>query len=68
MPRSMQRGAALQSANAALHASRTPQRLSGSVDRVTFHSEASAICVLRVKVQDDRDLLTVIGCGGVLQC
>jgi exodeoxyribonuclease V alpha subunit len=37
------------------------ERLSGSVERVTFHSEASGFCVLRVKVKGERDLLTVIG-------
>jgi len=35
--------------------------LSGSVDRVTFHSEESGFCVLRVKVKGKRDLITVIG-------
>lgn len=37
------------------------ERLSGSVDRVTFHSEATGFCVLRVKVRGHRDLATVIG-------
>ena len=35
--------------------------LSGSVDRVTFHSEESGFCVLRVKVKGKRELVTVIG-------
>jgi len=40
----------------------TPQEhLSGSVDRVTFHSEESGFCVLRVKVKGHRELITVIG-------
>ncbi|MFH0810401.1 MAG: ATP-dependent RecD-like DNA helicase [Pseudomonadota bacterium] len=38
-----------------------PERLSGSVERVTFHSEESGFCVLRVKVRGQRDLATVIG-------
>jgi len=37
------------------------ERLQGSVERVTFHSEASGFCVLRVKVKGQRDLVTVIG-------
>jgi exodeoxyribonuclease V alpha subunit len=36
-------------------------RLSGSIERVTFHSEESGFCVLRVKVQGNRDLVTVVG-------
>lgn len=37
------------------------ERFSGSVERVTFHSEESGFCVLRVKVRGRRDLVTVIG-------
>lgn len=37
------------------------ERLSGSVERVTFHSEESGFCVLRTKVKGQRDLITVIG-------
>lgn len=37
------------------------ERLSGSVERVTFHSEESGFCVLRAKVKGHRDLITVIG-------
>ena len=37
------------------------ERLSGSVERVTFHSEESGFCVLRVKVKGKRELVTVIG-------
>jgi exodeoxyribonuclease V alpha subunit len=33
------------------HSTDTPvERLSGSVERVTFHSEESGFCVLRAKV------------------
>ena len=40
----------------------TPQeRLSGSVERVTFHSEETGFCVLRVKVRGRKDPVTVIG-------
>ncbi len=35
--------------------------LSGSIERVTFHSEQSGFCVLRVKARGQRDLVTVIG-------
>jgi len=37
------------------------ERLHGSVERVTFHSEQSGFCVLRVKVRCHRDLVTVVG-------
>ena len=35
--------------------------LSGAVERVTFHSEETGFCVLRVKVRGHRDLETVVG-------
>ena len=35
--------------------------LTGSVERVTFHSEESGFAVLRVKVRGHRDLVTVVG-------
>jgi hypothetical protein len=34
--------------------------LSGTVERVTFHSEATGFCVLRVKARCHRDLVTVV--------
>jgi exodeoxyribonuclease V alpha subunit len=37
------------------------ERLTGSVERVTFHSEESGFCVLRVKVKGHLELVTVIG-------
>jgi exodeoxyribonuclease V alpha subunit len=37
------------------------ERLSGSIERVTFHSEESGFCVLRIKVKGHRDLITVVG-------
>jgi len=44
------------------HSTDTPtERLSGSVERVTFHSEESGFCVLRAKVRGQLDLVTVIG-------
>jgi len=37
------------------------ERLADAVECVTFHSEQSGFCVLRVKVRGQRDLMTVIG-------
>jgi hypothetical protein len=37
------------------------ERLAGAIERVTFHSEQSGFCVLRIKVRGQRDLMTVIG-------
>ena len=37
------------------------EHLAGSVERVTFHSEDTGFCVLRVKVRGQRDLVTVVG-------
>src|SRR5512144_2167066 len=37
------------------------ERLSGWVERVTFHREDSGFCVLRVQVRGHRELVTVIG-------
>lgn len=39
----------------------TGEALSGSVERVTFHSEESGFCVLRVKVRGHQDFVTVTG-------
>ncbi|MBK8223976.1 MAG: ATP-dependent RecD-like DNA helicase [Candidatus Obscuribacter sp.] len=38
-----------------------PETIGGSVERVTFHSEESGFCVLRVKVKGHKDLVTVTG-------
>jgi exodeoxyribonuclease V alpha subunit len=35
--------------------------LAGSVERVTFHSEESGFCVVRIKVRGRQDLVTVTG-------
>ncbi len=35
--------------------------LQGSIERVTFHSESSGFCVLRVNVKGYQDLVTVVG-------
>ena len=41
----------------------SPERevLAGSVERVTFHSEESGFCVLRIKARGHRELVTVVG-------
>lgn len=41
--------------------SKNLERLNGSIERVTFHSEETGFCVLRAKVKGHRDLVTVIG-------
>ncbi len=38
-----------------------PDRISGSVERVTYHSEETGFCVLRVKARGKRNLVTVVG-------
>lgn len=42
------------------------ERLSGAVERVTFHSEETGFCVLRVKVRGQRELVTVVGSAAVV--
>lgn len=37
------------------------EKLSGLIERVTFHSDVSGFAVLRVKVTGHRDLVTVVG-------
>jgi exodeoxyribonuclease V alpha subunit len=37
------------------------EKIDGSVERVTFHSEESGFAVLRVKVKGHRELVTVVG-------
>jgi exodeoxyribonuclease V alpha subunit len=39
----------------------TAERLSGAVERVTFHSPESGFCVLRIKARGQRELVTVVG-------
>jgi exodeoxyribonuclease V alpha subunit len=50
----------------AAHRDTPVERLQGSVERVTFHSEESGFCVLRVKVRGQRDLVTVVGTAAVV--
>ena len=37
------------------------ESLSGSIERVTFHSESTGFCVLRIKTRSDLELSTVVG-------
>ena len=48
------------------HGDAPVERLQGSVERVTFHSEESGFCVLRIKVRGKRDLVTVVGSAAVI--
>src|SRR5687768_16389606 len=48
----------------AIHTSSSPhatEHLTGAVERITFHSEETGFCVLRVKVRGQRELVTVVG-------
>src|ERR671930_658108 len=42
------------------------ERLTGAVERVTFHSEETGFCVLRVKVRGHRDLVRVVGSAATI--
>jgi exodeoxyribonuclease V alpha subunit len=42
------------------------ERLAGSLERVTFHSEETGFCVLRVKLSGHRELVTVTGSAATL--
>jgi exodeoxyribonuclease V alpha subunit len=42
------------------------EHLAGSVERVTFHSEETGFCVLRVKVRGHRDLVTIVGTAAAI--
>jgi exodeoxyribonuclease V alpha subunit len=48
------------------HRDAAVERLQGAIERVTFHSEESGFCVLRVKVRGQRDLVTVVGTAAVV--
>ena len=37
------------------------ERLSGLIERVTFHNAESGFCVLRLKVRGERELVTLVG-------
>jgi len=42
------------------------EHLTGAIERVTFHSEETGFCVLRVKVRGHRDLVTVVGTAATI--
>ena len=42
-------------------ANSTTEVLAGLVERVTFHSQETGFCVLRVKARGHRDLVTTVG-------
>ncbi|GIX46752.1 MAG: ATP-dependent RecD-like DNA helicase [Candidatus Tectimicrobiota bacterium] len=48
-------------------ADRPLERLAGTVERVTFHSEETGFCVLRVQVRGYRELVTVVGTTATVQ-
>ena len=37
------------------------ESLQGTIERITFHSEASGFCVLRVNCKGIRDIVTITG-------
>ncbi len=58
-----------QSPQLSLDPGQTPpghEQLTGSVERVTFHSPESGFCVLRVKVTGVKDLVTVTGSAATI--
>jgi exodeoxyribonuclease V alpha subunit len=44
-----------------------PEKLTGLIDRVTYHNPENGFAVLRVKIPGRADLITVIGCHGALK-
>ena len=47
--------------------SRDREPLSGLVERVTFYSQETGFCVLRVKVRGNRELVIVLGSPASIQ-
>jgi exodeoxyribonuclease V alpha subunit len=43
------------------------EQLKGTIERVTFHSEDSGFCVLKVQAKGQRDLITVVGASASIQ-
>lgn len=44
----------------------TKEHLSGNIERITYHNEDNGFCVLRVKVKNHKDLVTVTGSSPTL--
>jgi exodeoxyribonuclease V alpha subunit len=53
--------------NKSTHSDHDREPLSGLVERVTFHSEESGFCVLRIKVRGHRELVTLTGSAASVQ-
>ena len=51
----------------AAHQDHGREPLSGLVERVTFHSQETGFCVLRIKVRGHRELVTVLGSAASVQ-
>lgn len=43
------------------HNQQTKEYLSGTIERITYHSSENGFCVLRVKAKSHKDLVTVTG-------
>jgi exodeoxyribonuclease V alpha subunit len=50
-----------------VHRDQDREPLSGLVERVTFHSQDTGFCVLRVKVRGHRELVSVLGSAASVQ-
>src|SRR5260363_476658 len=44
-----------------VHAAAPTETLTGIIERITFHSETTGFCVLKVQVKGKRDLIPVVG-------
>ena len=44
-----------------IHNQNVKEYLSGSIERITYHNPENGFCVLRVKVKNHKDLVTITG-------
>ncbi|HFD12365.1 MAG TPA: ATP-dependent RecD-like DNA helicase, partial [Crenotrichaceae bacterium] len=44
-----------------MQATSPQEKLSGVIERLTFHSQETGFCVIRVRVKGKRDMVTVVG-------
>ena len=44
-----------------IHNQNVKEYLSGNIERITYHNPENGFCVLRVKVKNHKDLVTVTG-------
>src|SRR6266702_2145428 len=56
----------MESSPQTLSSTHPSEHLTGAVERVTFHSEETGFCVLRVKARGHRDLVTVVGTAATI--